>query len=127
MDDIETHRQKRVAKLRNVEKKVPVVSLDQWKSDVNDVMQWAYMIQDRGGRVIFIRFPTSGEHWDIDQRRYPKSKYWNYLEKVPDVEAFHFKDIRGMNRNEFDLPDTSHLDQKDREAFTKILLNKLKL
>lgn len=127
MDDIEGHRQKRVEKLRNVEKKVPVASLGQWKMDVESVMQWAYMIQDRGGRIIFVRFPTSGEHWNIDERRYPKARYWNQFARMKDVEAYHFRDIKGMNRDEFDLPDTSHLDQKDRRAFTKILLDELML
>ncbi len=68
-------------------------------------------IQSRGGRVVFVRFPTSGEHWQIDQLKYPKSEFWDLIGGSTVAQTIHFVDHPALRQ--FELPDTSHLDFSD--------------
>ncbi len=120
MPDVKKHRQERIDRVRAIDAVKPPAEFETWKTDVMEIAQWVKAIQDRGGRVVIIFFPTSGEHWEIDEKRYPRAQYWDKIHDLTGADTFHFQDIPGMR--DFDLPDTSHLDQKDREAFTALLL-----
>jgi len=74
-----------------------------------------------GGSVIIIRFPTDKGHWQLDEQYYPKKQYWDLIANNPQLTAVHFNDVPGLNQ--FDLPDSSHLNQKDSQAFTRISLD----
>lgn len=80
-------------------------------------------IERRGGRVVFVRFPTSGSHWEHSNARYPRELYWDRIEPLADAPTIHFQDVPGMSG--FECPDTSHLDRRDRPAFTLALLDEL--
>ncbi len=82
------------------------------------IMTAVAAIEQRGGRVIFIRFPTDKLVWQIDQRRFPRERFWRPLaERHP--RTIHFQDYPELAR--FSLPDGSHLDTRDRAAFTAAL------
>jgi hypothetical protein len=80
-------------------------------------------IQKRGGKVIFARFPTSGEHRVLDERYYPRREYWDRFAARTPALAIHFDDVPALSR--FELPDTSHLDSRDTPAFTEALIEEL--
>ncbi len=80
-------------------------------------------IKHRGGDIVFVRFPVSGEHWLVDQKYFPRDFYWNSFLKKIGVDAIHFKDIDEMSKLE--CPDTSHIDFRDKDKFTRILLVEL--
>lgn len=121
MQDLAGHKEERVRRMRAAAEKEPPQSFEDWQDDLKTVAGWVRSIQSRGGQVIFIRFPTSGEHWELDERRYPRVKFWNRISELTKAPTFHFQDIEGMST--YDLPDTSHLDAKDREAFTRKMQN----
>lgn len=123
MKDVEAHRKERLRRIREIESARIPVSFDAWLQDVREVAEWVHMIQRRGGRVVFVRLPTSGEHWAIDDKAYPRFKYWDGLAQELGAPTIHFLDIEGMSRIE--LPDTSHMDAKDTLYFTEMLLNRL--
>ena len=77
----------------------------------------------RGGKVVFIRFPTADEHWDLDRAHYPRSEYWDRWANRSKAAFLHFMDVPEMQK--FELPDTSHLDERDAPAFTESLLREL--
>jgi hypothetical protein len=77
--------------------------------------------EERGGRVIFVRFPTSKRIWEIDEGRYPKEVYWDVFAELSIAKAVHFKDYESLSG--FDLPDGSHLDQRDKVKFTENLVD----
>jgi hypothetical protein len=81
-------------------------------------------IQNRGGKVVFVRFPISDEHWIIDEKYFPRATYWDIIIHKTSASVWHFKDIDGINVMQ--CPDTSHLDIKDTEAFTTHLVSKLR-
>ena len=96
---------------------------EEWIRDVRQVWHWAEIIENRGGHVIFIRFPTSGERWTLDQKLYPKELFWDFAAKQSPVEMIHFIDIPGADK--FDCPDTSHLNYDDGEIFTAMIAEEL--
>lgn len=76
-------------------------------------------IQKRGGRVIFVRFPTDKGIWQIDETRFPRHLFWDAMAKNTTAETIHFKDYPELSK--YNLPDGSHLDYRDAIPFTKFL------
>jgi alginate O-acetyltransferase complex protein AlgI len=78
----------------------------------------------KGGRVIFVRMPVSQERWTIERQLTPPERYWKKFVNKINVESVHFADYPDLSN--FKLPDTSHIDMRDKPAFTRILLIHLK-
>jgi len=109
-------------KEKNYQEKPPTKP-DQWMNNVDLLSQYIKAIESRGGNVVLIRFPTFKGHWELDEKYYPRSQYWNKISEQQDLKTLHFNDIKGMDQ--FESPDSSHLDQKDSEKFTQILFDEL--
>ncbi|MDX1381591.1 MAG: hypothetical protein R3233_10740 [Xanthomonadales bacterium] len=104
---------------------VPPESPREWLEAARVVVPWVEAIEARGGRVVFVRLPTSGPHWRIDEREYPRSAYWDQLETRLGLDTLHFKDVPALDA--LDLPDSSHVDQRDRGRLTSALLDALEM
>jgi hypothetical protein len=78
-----------------------------------------HKIQDRGGHVILVRFPTTKRIWEIDEISYPRKMYWDRLVERTSARSIHFADYAPLSG--FDLPDGVHLDYRDAPAFTAAL------
>ncbi len=83
----------------------------------------AQRIVDRGGRVIFVRFPTTGRLWQIDEHYYPRADYWDPFAARTAIDTLHFRDVPALAA--FTCPDGSHIDASDQDAFTEALLDAL--
>ncbi len=84
---------------------------------------WRSMIakfQQRGGKVIFVRMPVARELWQIERKIYPPARYWQPWMKQLNLPSIHFADYPELSA--FQLPDTSHLDLRDKATFTKRFL-----
>lgn len=101
----------------------PPTEFDKWKSNVDLLINYSKIIENRGGKVILVRFPTFKEHWNLDEKFYPREKYWKLIEDSPNLHAVHFNDVTGLGI--FNSPDSSHIDQKDTVEFTEVLFNYL--
>ena len=95
----------------------------QWMRDFAEVEELVSRVQKRGGRVVFVRFPTSGKYYALDEQRFPKIAYWDRMAEYTSAAAIHFKDVPELAR--FTCPDTSHLDRRDAPLFTRELLKEL--
>jgi len=84
-----------------------------------DLRQMNRALQERGGRLIMLRMPTSGPRWPYDEEMFPRRQFWNTIQKTSGVETVHFKDYSGLSG--FDCPDYSHLDAHDIGRFTSNL------
>ena len=73
--------------------------------------------------MVFVRFPTTDEHWEIDEKVFPKRVYWDQVERLTGGKTIHFRDVPSLAN--FDCPDTSHLDYRDAPKFTAALLDEL--
>lgn len=120
--DIKAHRKSRVEKVMASRDHKPPTP-ETWIEDVEQIEQWVQKIAKRGGQVVFVRFPTSDEHWAVDMERYPKSSYWDRMAEFTSAKTLHFMDASPLAQ--FELPDTSHLDYRDSPAFTNHLLDEL--
>lgn len=85
-------------------------------------------IQTRGGRVVFVRFPSSGALRELEEQRYPRKLYWDEWGSRTDAITIHFEDYPALSH--FECPDYVHMDQKDTLSFSKalagIIMEKLK-
>lgn len=122
--DIERHKTMRLHKVdvhyRTLSERI---STDLLKRQTNILEQAVTAIEKRGGSVIFVRFPVSDEHWEIDERYFPRLKYWDPITTITSAKVIHFRDIGGMK--DLQCPDTSHLDRRDTRPFTESLVAEL--
>ncbi|SEL06340.1 hypothetical protein SAMN04488505_1011406 [Chitinophaga rupis] len=80
-------------------------------------------IRARGGQVVFVRTPSSGMFWDIEQKAFPREKLWNALLASTQCQGIHFMDYESTRH--FICPEWSHLKPQDARAFTKALITLL--
>lgn len=120
--DIVHHKAKRLDKIdtryRQLAPKITTKTLTERLSGWNEAVK---VIHNRGGKVIFVRFPVSDEHWIIDEQYFPRVIYWDPLIPRTSASMVHFKDIERVNTMK--CPDTSHLDVRDTVTFTEQLFH----
>ncbi len=78
----------------------------------------------RGGRVAFIRPPATDYYLDMEPRLYPREKYWDRLVRESESPGYHFQD-HPVTR-EMVPPEWSHLNRKDSDIYTRIIIDLLK-
>lgn len=99
------------------------LSPDKW---LDETKHWDILVNKfraRGGRIIFVRMPISQERWKFEGQIAPPEKYWKVFTNKLNVKSVYFADYPDLSN--FELPDTSHLDMRDKPAFTRFLLNHL--
>jgi hypothetical protein len=100
--------------------KKPLPTFETWLAKTQHWQSLIERFQQRGGKVIFIRMPVSEDRWKFEKKTYPPDRYWQPWMNKLNVESVHFADH--PNLSSFQLPDTSHLDMRDRAVFTDRLL-----
>ena len=96
---------------------------EQWLAELDGVIKDIRAIRARGGKVLFFCSATSGAHLVADQQGYPRSQYWDRfareIAQPNGAHAIYALDIPAIAA--LNLPDSSHIDQRDRPAFTKAM------
>jgi hypothetical protein len=77
-------------------------------------------IRARGGRVIYIRFPSTGGLLEIERTLFPRAATWDALLAVTGAPGIHFEDHPQLAG--FDCPEWSHLSAADSVEFTRRLM-----
>ena len=122
--DISHHKAIRLKKVTDhYTKLLPYISVSLLVDKIGNLDQDVRKIQNRGGEVVFVRFPVSGEHWMIDEKYFPRNTYWDSFIPLTSAKVIHFKDMEVINNMQ--CPDTSHLDMRDTAQFTTLLMNEL--
>ena len=80
---------------------------------------WVKTIEDRGGRIIFIRAPSSGKYLEVETEAYPREIYWDELLRRTNCTGIHFTDYTQLSG--YDCPEWSHLLAKDAQTYTRDL------
>lgn len=94
-----------------------------WDERVGEFKTLIERIHDRGGRVVLVRFPTSPQRYESEQRVRPRDQYFDRIADGTPAGAIHFRDVARLAR--FDPPDSDHLDHLQAVAFTNALLDEL--
>jgi hypothetical protein len=112
----------RVARLRAHHRRNKPLPAATWLREARLMDSYAQRIQQRGGKVVVVRFPTTGAFWELEERAYPRAEYWNKFAAEASAQLVHFADLPTA-----DLPcgDQSHLDGRDAPAFTEALLDEI--
>ncbi|MCA9111936.1 MAG: hypothetical protein KDA52_18425 [Planctomycetaceae bacterium] len=121
--DIEKQRARRVGgTVQFFEKYIPdTPDREAWMEAARALKPSVEKLRNRGGRVVFIRFPETGEHWRLSESHYPRTQFWDHLAESTGTPTIHFRDVPGLAH--FECPDTSHLDYRDTDAFTNALID----
>ncbi|MDQ6620687.1 MAG: hypothetical protein M3Z31_13500 [Pseudomonadota bacterium] len=116
-------RERRIADLREYYRDNRADSPQEWLAALNQVSDWVRAIQARGGKVVFFREPSAGEHLMLDEANYPRELYWDAYARVAPMPLIDFRDEPAFAA--IALPDTSHIDGRDVPRFTRTLLDAL--
>jgi hypothetical protein len=81
-------------------------------------------IRARGGKVVFIRYPVSGDLKKHEDKLTPRAGPWNRLLKETGAPGIYFEDYPELAS--FECPEWSHLSATDSVEFTKRLVPHLK-
>ncbi|MCA9110428.1 MAG: hypothetical protein KDA52_10795 [Planctomycetaceae bacterium] len=98
---------------------------EEWKKLMSRLAQHFQTMLDRGCRIAFVRFPTSGPRVEVDEHVAPRPKYWDVCCDIlpKEVVKIHFADE--LTLRNFQCPDMSHLDYRDARLFTQALFDLL--
>lgn len=117
--DLEAHRKWALDRTHWLSNDRQLPGVEEWLHDAMEVEEWVGTIQARGGRVVFMRPPTSGQVYDYEEFIFPKAMFWDAFAARTSALCIHFKDVPQLAG--FDCPDTVHLDRADAPRFTREL------
>ena len=104
---------------------LPVADPQTYRSPYAALADLVASIGQHGGRVVFVRLPRCGYLQEIDDKRFPRRWFWDPLRDLPRVQTLDFEDVPTLAA--FRCPDGSHLDEHDKTAFTRSLVDALQL
>jgi hypothetical protein len=81
-------------------------------------------LRARGGKIVFVRFPLTGELKALEDRITPRSDIWDSLLKRTGTPGIYFEDYPELSS--FTCPEWSHLSAGDSVEFTKRLVPHLR-
>jgi hypothetical protein len=108
-----------IKKAREAYRGGPIWSAEEFRERARKVDAMIVPLYEHGGEVIFVRFPSSDELWELEDASYPRGQYWDVFAAHTRARTIHFRDHPELSQ--FDCPDGSHLDYRDTEAFTTAL------
>ncbi|MCA9116868.1 MAG: hypothetical protein KDA79_17435, partial [Planctomycetaceae bacterium] len=120
-------RRKREAEAARYRKKAarrrtrPAPVTAEWLSEVRSFREPVEQIRARGGEVVFVRYPTSGERLAYTSLFYPRELYWDQIGPQTTARTIYYADYPELDPG--DLADTSHLDKRQAPRFTNGLLD----
>lgn len=119
--DARKAREARETIIRNEYARNRPMTVEEFVGAADRLEEMASRIRARGGAVVFLRMPTTGTHWELDQARYPKREYWDRFARQSSSRTVHFLDH--PTPAGYDCPDGSHLDARDVGSFTSALVD----
>ena len=102
----------------------PPVSGKALQSILDEVAAAVKRIENRGGRVIFVRTPSSGPMEEGEQKAFPRATYWDALLTTANALGIHYTDY--PQTASLICPEWSHLSPKDAVRYTKYLIEQLR-
>ena len=80
-------------------------------------------IRARGGKVIFVRTPSSGVMGEGEKKFFPRNVYWDAMLDYVNAEGIHFLDYD--DTKDLICPEWSHLSKEQAKGYTKHLASVL--
>jgi hypothetical protein len=89
-----------------------------------DVAATTQKLRARGGKIVFLRLPSTGELKALEDRITPRSQIWDRVMKDTAAPGIYFEDFPELSS--FDCPEWSHLSAGDSVEFSKRLVPHLR-
>jgi hypothetical protein len=109
-----------LATTRSYERLYTAKPMPNWEAiskGIAGVSALARELRSRNGCLIFLRAPSAGRRWQLEEQYHPKSTNWDRFAATTEAICIHFRDYDDLRK--FDCPDGSHLDFRDAPAFTR--------
>jgi hypothetical protein len=81
-------------------------------------------LRARGGKIVFVRLPVSGELKALEDRITPRGQFWDRIIKESAAPGIYFEDYPDLSG--FTCPEWSHLSAGDSVEFSKRLVPHLR-
>jgi hypothetical protein len=101
----------------------PVPSFNELDDELTALDGLVRRLEQRGGRVVFVRLPSSGARWELEEHFHPREEYWTQFPGKCGGEWIHFRDVPGMR--DVLCPDGCHVDCRNTRQFTHALIEEL--
>jgi hypothetical protein len=121
--DKEAQKRELAANLKRFGGHLPKIPFDQWWPQVELANAWVRAIQARGGDVIFYASPTSGQRRWAEEDWFPRPDYWDRMAAATTAKTLFALDVPALR--DFPLPDDSHIDYRQKPAYTNALIDAL--
>jgi hypothetical protein len=90
----------------------------------HDTVAAVNKLKARGGKIVFVRFPNSGELKALENRLSPRAQTWDPLIQSTGGPGIYYEDFPELST--FTCPEWSHLSAGDSVEFTKRLVPHLR-
>lgn len=90
---------------------------------LNHYASLAKKLQERGGRVAYIRPPVTGEYLEYEPQLWPRQQYWDELVKRSGTKGYHFQEY--AETRDMNPPEWSHLNRKESDIYTRTIIRLL--
>ena len=90
----------------------------------HDVATAVEKLRARGGKIVFVRFPESGELKKLEDRETPRAGIWDQVIKETGAPGIYYEDYPELSG--FNCPEWSHLSAGDSVEFSKRLIPHLR-
>ena len=90
----------------------------------HDVATAVEKLRARGGKIVFVRFPNSGDLKKLEDRETPRAGIWDRMIKETGAPGIYYEDYPELNG--FNCPEWSHLSAGDSVEFSKRLIPHLR-
>lgn len=90
------------------------------EKDLRRTRESVAAIRSRGGRVVFLRFPSTGGCRELENQFSPREGFWERLIAAADAPGIHFEDHEALRG--FDCPEWSHLTEADAAVYSRNLM-----
>jgi len=94
-----------------------------WVAGLKPVADAVAAIRSRGGSVVFVQTPTSGELHTLENTVYPREIYWDRLSSATGAATIASDDVPEWKS--FRLLDGSHVDYHDKPEYTRVFVDAL--
>jgi hypothetical protein len=90
----------------------------------HDIAAAVQKLRARGGKIVFLRLPNSGELKKLEDRETPRTGIWDRLIMDTGAPGIYYEDVPELSS--FNCPEWSHLSAGDSVEFSKRLIPHLR-
>lgn len=102
----------------------PPPPADAWVANALAIEPLVQRIRARGGDVVVVRLPVSGQLAAGFEHHYPRAQYWDAFARQSSAHVIHFRDVPALAT--LSCPDEMHLDQDDEPTFTRAIVETMR-